>query len=89
MVCEEDNREMRSTEQLREHLAMGHTRMYLMREESALDEFEIATNLDKMWDFFSELTKGDVEKNLLLWAKDRPQHLRVSVLFTSLTSKFT
>lgn len=77
LVCRADGHEIKSTEQLQQHLAWGHGQMFLMGEETELNEFDIALNLDKMSRYLTELTTGDVEKNLLMWASTRPDHLRV------------
>ncbi|GAU87732.1 hypothetical protein RvY_00538 [Ramazzottius varieornatus] len=37
LVCRADGHEIKSTEQLQQHLSWGHGKMFLMREETELD----------------------------------------------------
>ena len=70
IVCVEDGREMHSVEQLREHLAMGHKEMWLMREENDSSDMALALNADRISPLISKLTTGDLEKNILAWSKN-------------------
>ena len=83
IVCVEDGREMRSEEQLREHLAMGHKKMWLMREENDLTGMARAVNVDRISPLISKLTTGDLEKNILTWAKDEQLSLYLDVCRSS------
>ena len=70
IVCVEDSREMHSEEQLREHLAMGHKKMWLMREEKDASDMALAVNVDRISPLITKLTTGDLENNILMWFKD-------------------
>ena len=75
IVCVDDGREVHSAEQLREHLGMGHGQMWLLREDKDLSPLARSVNVDRISPIISKLTTGDLEKNLLVWAKDK-QHLK-------------
>ena len=80
IVCGEDGGEVDSTEQLREHSAVGHKEMPLLREERKISEMALARNGDRMSALISELTTGDLEKNISVWAKNEQlsRYLQVS-----------
>lgn len=78
MVCNRDGREINSSDDLRGHLGKGHFKMCLLDKESECSEFALAVNADKVSGWLAELTTGNLEENLQLWAKDRPRHLAVS-----------
>ena len=80
IVCQKDGREMHSAEQLKEHLAMGHKEMWLLREDFNLSPFALAVNVDRISPIISKLTTGDLEENLMVWVKDEElcQYLDVS-----------
>ena len=80
IVCKNDGREIHSAEQLKEHLAMRHKDMWLLREDDDLDAFGRAVNLDRISPIISNLTTGDLEENLMVWVKDEElcQYLDVS-----------
>ena len=71
IVCKEDGREVNSTEQLREHLIKGHKYMLLLKEDNELTHMTLAVNVDKISPLVTKLTTGDLEENLLVWAKNK------------------
>ena len=71
IVCKNDGREIHSAEQLKEHLAMRHKDMWLLREDDDLDAFGRAVNLDRIFPIISKLTTGNPDENVLVWAKDK------------------
>ena len=80
IVCGEDGREVDSTEQLREHSAVGHKEILLLRDEREISEMALARDGDRMSALISELTTGNLEKNISVWAKNEQlsRYLQVS-----------